>query len=175
MEYYHRLEKLIFKIEQAFVTVLLAVSFVAVFVQVFARYFFLPIIDTTEFSMMSLPMLAFMGLGLCTYTDGSISIEIVSLIRNKWVRFVLIFVRHIIMLLFVVVYVFMARDLIVFVANINMTTLELRIPLLLPYVTLMAGLVFMGIHTIGGLLRLLSGIITQTEETTNSEEERQDA
>lgn len=151
---FYKFEKLIVKIEKIIITVLLAIMFLAVIMQVVARYFYLPIIDTTEMSVMIMSLITFIGAGLAIYTKDHICVEITNLFKSKRLKFIFELFVSIFMMIFICVFLYLGYFLLDYALQSGETTLELRLPLYIPYVTMIIGLILMLVHTISNLIIL---------------------
>jgi TRAP-type C4-dicarboxylate transport system permease small subunit len=151
---FNRFEKFLFKIEKAIATLLLAIMFIAVSLQVVARYFYLPIIDTTEMSVMIMSLITFIGAGLGVYTKEHISVEIEKMFQSTRIRFLFKFFTYISMMTFAFTFLFLGYSLFTYALESGERTLELGIPSSIPYATMIVGLVCMLIHTVSNLINL---------------------
>lgn len=154
---FFRIENVVQKIEKFIVIVLLMIMFVAVIMQVMARYFNLPLIDTTEISLMNMSLLTFIGAGFAVYSRDHIAIEITDLIKSERLKMALELMVTIVYMVFALVFLYLGYSLFAYSLGAGETTLELRIPLAVPNGTLLIGMALMLFHAVGNLLRLFSG------------------
>lgn len=153
---FQRFEELLIKIEKVIITLMLALMFVAVVVQVFVRYFNLPIRDTTEMSVMTMALITFMGCGLLVHTKDHITCEIDQLFRSHRVRFLFELFTSLAMLIFIGVFTYLGYDLLMYAVEGGEKTLELGIPLTIPFATMVIGMILMLIHTVSNIIKLFT-------------------
>ncbi len=135
---------------------MMVIMFITVFLQVLARFFNLPIRDTSDISLVSFAIMTFIGAGLLVYTKGHISIELTKLIKSKKIVFTFDLLTNIAMLVIVAVILNMGYSLLAYSIDSREATMALRIPMAIPYSALVVGLVLMLIHTIGNIIELFS-------------------
>ncbi len=108
--------------------------------------------------------MTFIGSGLLVYTKGHISIEFSTLFNSKKVDFVVAVLTNIFMIVIAGVILNIGYSLLVYALESGEATMALRIPMAIPFSSLVIGLVLMLIHTIGNLIELFSnrkGVIAE--------------
>ena len=153
---YVKLEKVLYKIEKVIITLMMTIMFITVFLQVVARFFNLPIPDTTDISLVSFAVMTFIGAGLLVYKKGHITIEVSKLIKSKKIVFIFDLLTNIAMLIFIGVFLNIGWSLLSFSLRSGEATMALRIPMAIPFSAIVIGVVLMLIHTIGVLFELFS-------------------
>lgn len=164
MMLYAKFEKVLSQIEKVVVTLMMVIMFITVCMQVVARFFNLKIPDTSDISLVAFAVMTFIGSGLLVYTKGHISIEVGTLFNSKKVDFIFSLLTNIFMLVFAGVVLNIGYSLLVYALESGEATMALRIPMAVPFSSLVIGLVLMLIHTIGNLIELFSnrkGVIAE--------------
>jgi TRAP-type transport system small permease protein len=156
LSFFEKIEKVIFQVEKAVITLMMATMFLTVVLQVIVRFFNLPIPDTSDISLVAFAVMTFIGAGLLVYQKGHITIEVNTLIKSKKVVFIFDVLSNIAMLVIVSIILSLGYSLLTFALESREATMALRIPLAIPFSALVIGLVLMLIHTIGILLKLFS-------------------
>ncbi|WP_160058333.1 TRAP transporter small permease [Alkalicoccus saliphilus] len=156
LNFYSKLEKNLSKLEKILVTLMMMIMFVSVFIQVLSRFFNLPIPDTSDISLVSFAMMTFFGTGLLVYTKGHILIEITSLIKSQKIVFIFDVLSNIAMLIIGAILLNIGFALLMYFFENREATMALRIPLAVPFTSLVIGLVLMLVHTIGNLMVLFN-------------------
>ena len=149
-----KLEQILFKIEKVLVMIPFVDIFITVVEQVFQRYFNLPIPDTSDISLVSQATFTFLSVGLLVYTGGHITIEVHKLIKNVNILFVIELVGSICMLFIAGIFTYLGYGLLAYALESGSATMALRIPLWIPYGSMLVGMVLMIIHQIGVILKL---------------------
>lgn len=150
--HYLKIEKILAKIELSCVVIPFVVIFVTVVLQVFQRYFNLPIADTSELSMTSMTVFAFMSMGYLLFTDAHITIEVHKLIKNYRILAIVETLMYLLLIAFSILYLYLSWDLFGFALSTGSATTQMRIPLVIPYGALLLGFICMIIHAVGKLL-----------------------
>lgn len=151
---YARFEKLIFSIEQVCVMVPFICIFVTVVEQVFQRFFNLPIPDTSDLSVVAQSVFTFFCVGMLVHTNGHITIEVHKMIKNKSVLYIVEMIKNIFVLVFAAAFIYLGYDLFLYAFTGGSATMAMRIPLWIPYGSMLIGLLFMVLHTVGEILKL---------------------
>jgi C4-dicarboxylate transporter DctQ subunit len=152
---FFRLEKGLVRMEDAIALFGFVVLFVTVNIQVFQRYFNLPIVDTSEISLTSQTSFAFICMGALVYYRGHITIEVTKLIRKKELLFAVDLIMYFFLCVFACVFLWLGWSLMIFALESGTATTSLRIPLWIPYGSMMLGLAAVLIHSVGGAARLI--------------------
>lgn len=150
--YYYKFEKILAKIEMLCIVIPFVIIFATVVLQVFQRYFNLPVEDTSELSMTSMTIFSFMSMGYLLFTDAHITIEVHKLIKNYKILAVVEVIMYLLLIAFSVLYLYLSWDLFSFALSSGSSTTQMRIPLVIPYGALLLGFVCMIIHAVGKLL-----------------------
>lgn len=156
MSLYARFEKVLFHIERVIVTLMMIIMFITVCLQVISRFFNLSIPDTSDISLVAFAIMTFIGSGLLVYTKGHISIEVSTIFNSEKVDFIFTLFTNIFMLVITGVILNIGYSLLVYALESGEATMALRIPMAIPFSSLVIGLVLMLIHTIGKLIELFS-------------------
>lgn len=146
------MEKILAKIELLCMVVPFVIIFATVVLQVFQRYFNLPIADTSELSMTCMTVFAFMSMGYLLFTDAHITIEVHKLIKNYRTLAIVETLMYILLIAFSVLYLYLIWDLFCFAWSAGSATTQMRIPLVVPYGALLLGFLCMILHAVGKLL-----------------------
>lgn len=150
--HYLKFEKVLAKIELFFVVIPFILIFITVVGQVFQRYFNLPIADTSELSMICMAVFTFMSMGYLVFNEGHITIEVHKLIKNHKALAIVEIVMYVVMIVFSLFYLYLGYDLFSFALSTGTATTQLRIPLSIPYGTMLVGFVCVIIHALGKIL-----------------------
>lgn len=151
---YGKFEKLLFNIEKILVMIPFVAIFVTVVEQVFQRFFNLPIPDTSDISLVSQASFTFLSIGLLVYTGNHITIEVHKMIKNRNILFVVELAGSICMLFIAGIFLYLGYGLLTYAFESGSATMALRIPLWIPYGSMLAGMILMIIHQIGAILKL---------------------
>lgn len=122
--------------------------------QVFQRLFNLPIPDTSDISLVSQATFTFLSIGLLVYTGNHITIEVHKMIRNRKLLFAVELTGSVCMLFIAGIFLYLSYGLLTYAFDSGSATMALRIPLWIPYGSMMAGMILMIIHQIGAILKL---------------------
>lgn len=149
MKALERVERFLAALEKIVVVVALMATFVAVVLQVIVRFGDIGWIpDTADLSLVGVAVLTFICIGLLSYTHGHITIEITDLLGSRRLRYAARSLAALGAIVFVVVYGVQALDLFRFVLASGEQTVQMGIPLWIPYASLVAGLVLCLFHTV---------------------------
>lgn len=140
------LENGLLKLERVLVTLLIAVTFLTVVLQVIVRFFKLSIGDSSDLSLVSIAVMTFLCVGLLTHKGGHISIEVTNLLKSKRSLFFARTFTNVGILLFVVVFGIQAFKMLLFSISSGEATMQMRIPMVLPFGALVFGLVSAAFH-----------------------------
>lgn len=151
---YEKFEKNLIKLEKIFIGVPFVLIFITVCGQVFQRFFNLPIPDTSEVSLICQAVFTFICAGSLVYTGDHITIEVHKLIKNKKIVFIVEIIAYLFLLIFSVIFIWLGFDLFKFTLDTGTATTSLRIPLWIPYGSMLVGLILIVIHTIGAILKM---------------------
>ena len=153
-EKYAKLEKALFKLEQILVMIPFVVIFITVVIQVVQRFFNLPLPDTTDMSIFGQACFTFFCIGMLVYLDGHITIEVHKMIKNRSVLFVIEIIKNILTLVFAAVFIYLGWDLFFYAFQGGSATMAMRLPLWIPYGSMLIGLVLMVVHCIDETIKL---------------------
>lgn len=153
---YAKFEKMLFHIEKSIVTLMMMIMFVTVFLQVVARFFNLPIPDTSDISLVTVAVMTFIGAGLLVYKKGHITIEVNKLIKSKKIVFICDLLTNIGMVIFIAVFLNLGWSLLAYAIDSGEATMAMRIPMAIPFSALVIGMILMLIHTVGIIIELFS-------------------
>lgn len=154
METLERIERGVAAVEKTVVTFALAVAFVSVIIQIARRTFsLLWIPDLYELALAGSASMTFICIGLLTYTKGHITIDIADFIPSQKLRFALFSLSTVAVLAFIGVFGKLAIDGFMFALSSGSKTVQLGIPLLVPYGALSLGLALCLFHSIMNWLR----------------------
>lgn len=137
----------ILKVEQVLVTLLIAVTFLSVVLQVFVRFFKLPVPDSSDLSLIAIASMTFLCIGMLCYRAGHISVEVTNLLTSKKALFAVRMAAYLGVLAFVAIFGGFAMTLLSHSISSGEATVQMRIPMSVPYAALMAGLVLAAFHT----------------------------
>lgn len=151
---YAKFEKIIYRIEQLFVILPFVIIFLTVVEQVIQRFFNLPIPDTSDISIIAQCVFTFTCVGMLVNTNGHITIEVHKLIKNRNLIIIIELIKHVISLVFAGIFIYLGYDLFLYAITGGSATMALRIPLWVPYGSMLLGLIFMVFHTIGEIMKL---------------------
>lgn len=151
---YVKFEDLLFKFEKTIVVIAFSLIFITVSGQVFQRFFNLPIPDTSDISMVSQGVFTFISVGMLVYLESHITIEAQKLIKNRNILFVVEMFAFVVLLIFAGVFIWLGYDLFGFALDTGTSTTALRIPLWIPYGSMLLGLIVMVFHTIGAMMKM---------------------
>ena len=153
-EKYTKLEKALFKLEQILVMIPFVVIFVTVVVQVVQRFFNLPLPDTTDMSIFGQACFTFFCIGMLVHLDGHITIEVHKMIKQRDVLFVVEMIKNVLTLVFAAIFIYLGWDLFIYAFQGGSATMAMRLPLWIPYGSMLIGLILMVVHTIGAMMKL---------------------
>lgn len=156
LAFYEKFENFLFLIEKIIITLMMTIMFLTVVLQVIVRFFNFPIPDTSEISLISFAVMTFIGAGLLVYEKGHITIEVSTLFKSKKLIFLFELLASITMLIIISILFNLGYSLLAFALESHEATMTLRIPMSVPFSSLIIGLVLMLIHTIGFILKLFS-------------------
>lgn len=151
---YGKFERILFKFEKIIVMVPFVAIFVTVVEQVFQRFFNMPIPDTSDISLVSQATFTFLCIGLLVFTEGHITIEVHKMIKNMKLLFAVELAGSIIMIIIAGIFVYLSYGLLAFALDSGSATMALRIPMWIPYGSMMIGMILMIIHQVGAILKL---------------------
>lgn len=151
---YGKFEQTLFKFEKIIVMIPFVAIFVTVVEQVFQRFFNLPIPDTSDISLVSQATFTFLCVGVLVFTEGHITIEVHKMIKNMKILFFVELIGSIIMIIIAGIFAFLGYGLLAFALESGSSTMALRIPMWIPYGSMMIGMILMIIHQIGAILKL---------------------
>lgn len=154
---YVRVEKIIYKVEKAIVTLAFVIIFLTVSLQVVQRFFNLPIPDTSEISLVCQATFAFLCVSMLVYSVGHITIEVQKLIKSEKLLRIVDTFAYVFLLAFAGVFLWLGFDLLMFALETGTATTSLRVPLWIPYGALMLGLIFLVIHAVGAVWKMYLG------------------
>jgi len=137
MGMYGKFERILFKFEKIIVMVPFVAIFVTVVEQVFQRFFNLPIPDTSDISLVSQATFTFLCIGLLVFTEGHITIEVHKMIKNMKLLFAVELAGSIIMIIIAGIFVYLSYGLLAFALDSGSATMALRIPMWIPYGSMM--------------------------------------
>lgn len=152
---YSKFENVLFIIEKTVVMIAFALIFVTVVLQVFQRFLKLPIPDTTDLSVVSHAVFAFISVGMLFWTGGHITIEVHKMIKNKNLLFMIEMVMYGISLVFAGTFIYLGWDLFSYAFEGGSATMAMRIPLWIPYGSMLIGLILMVINVIGRMMKMV--------------------
>lgn len=165
-----KVEAGIVRIEKIVLGSLLAITFVLVCVQVVGRYFDLDIPDVAEASLVAIAMMTFLAIGLLTFTRDHISVDLNSLITSKTAKFVARQAAALGIFAFVAIFGFLALDLLRYALSSGEATVTMRIPMWLPFGTLVIGLVLAAFHSVMNVIRDVRVLRSEDLEFAEGEE-----
>lgn len=153
-EKYQKMGKRLYQLEQILAMIPFVLIFLTVVEQVLQRFFNLPIPDTCDLSVVSQSIFTFVCIGMLVYTDGHITIEVHKMIKNQNLLFGVEIVKNIVTLVFSGVFIYLGYDLFLYAFRGGSATMAMRIPLWIPYGSMLLGLLFMVLHTVGEMWKL---------------------
>lgn len=148
---YLKFEKNLYKIEMFIVTVAFTTIFITVVLQVFQRFFNLPIPDTSEISMVGQAVFAFFSVSMLVYSGEHITIEAHKMIKNENIVISVEILAYVFQIIFAFVFIWLGYDLLGFAIKSGSATTALRVPLWIPYGSFFIGMLLLVIHTIGSI------------------------
>jgi TRAP-type C4-dicarboxylate transport system permease small subunit len=151
---YIKFENLLLKVEKAIIMVAFTLIFVTVSLQVFQRFFDLPIPDTSDISLVCQGVFTFMSVGVLVFLGGHITIEAQKMIKSRTVLYAVEMFAYVVLLIFAGIFIWLGYDLFGFALETGTSTAALRIPLWIPYGTMLFGLILMVFHIIGAMMKL---------------------
>ena len=153
---YSKFESILNKIEQILVVIPFVLIFVTVVEQVFVRYLNLPLEDSSEISTVCQALFTFFGIGMLTYSEGHITIEVHKMIKNFKILAIVECISYVLMIVFAALYIYLGYDLFAFALDTGTATTQLRIPLSLPYGAMLVGFICLIIHAVGKIMRVFA-------------------
>lgn len=151
---YAKVEAVLYRFEITVATLAFAAIFLTVVEQVFQRFFNLPIADTSDISLVAQTVFSFMCVGLLVHSGGHITIEVHTMIKNKRLLFLVELIMYILLFLIGLVFLWMSWNLFRYAQTSGSATMALRIPLWIPYGSMLLGICFLLLHSIGAILKL---------------------
>lgn len=151
---YVKFEEVLLKVEKAVIMIAFALIFITVSLQVFQRFFNLPIPDTSDISLVSQGVFTFMSVGMLVFLGGHITIEAQKMIKSRTVLYAVEMFAYVVMLIFAGVFIWLGYDLFGFALETGTSTAALRIPLWIPYGSMLFGLILMVFHIIGAMMKM---------------------
>lgn len=151
---YAKFEAVLYRFEITVATLAFAVIFITVVEQVFQRMFNLPIVDTSDISLVAQGVFSFMCVGLLVYTGGHITIEVHKMIKNEKLLFLVELVMYALLIIISLVFLWLCWDLFLYALSSGSATMALRVPLWIPYGSMFLGICFMIVHSIGAVLKM---------------------
>lgn len=151
---YAKVEAVLYRFEITLATLAFSVIFLTVVEQVFQRFFDLPIADTSDISLIAQTVFSFLCVGLLVYSGGHITIEVHTMIQNERFRFLVELVMYVLLFLIGLVFLWMSWNLFLYAKSSGSATMALRIPLWIPYGSMLLGICFLLLHSIGAILKL---------------------
>lgn len=142
----------------------LLVMVVTVSISVAVRYFNFPIPNVSEWAIVAMSPLTFVGAAMCSYTQSHIVVDVVKLVPQEWIRRTARGICALSLLAFAGVYTWLSY---VFFQDIRVSgerMLDMGTPVALPIFFLLAGMMLMFFHGAVELWRVLSGRSPVTEE-----------
>ena len=152
--HYRKFEEILWRVERFFVVVPFILIFATVVEQVFQRYFNLPLTDSSEVSMICMAVFTFMGMGMLVFTGDHITIEVHKLIKNDTVLAIVETIMYGCLIAFSILYLYLGYSLFTFALSSHTATTQLRIPLSIPYGTMLIGFICVILHSVGKLLEM---------------------
>ena len=150
-----KIEKRIFQVEAFMITLALAVMLGAVVVQVFVRMLGMNSIGTTEIGMLMMSFITFIGTSAIVYTKDHITIELDQLFTSPKLAYAMQVVSTLIMIVFGVIFLGIAYTFFNFMMGTGEKTLQLGIPLTIPFGSMVIGTCLLIVHSISDVIRLI--------------------
>ncbi|GAA1487964.1 TRAP transporter small permease [Brachybacterium sacelli] len=149
MEKLEKLESAVAAAEKAVVTICLTLAFASVLIQIARRVFDLMWFpDVYDLALVCAAVMTFLCVGLLTYTQGHIAIDLTSYIPSPTLRLRLLTASVVAVIVFVAIFGKLAIDLFLFGVQSGSHTVQLKIPLLIPYGALVLGLALCLFHSL---------------------------
>lgn len=151
-----KIERAVFKVEAAIITVSLLVMLIAVLIQVLVRMLGINSVGTTEIGMLGMSILTFIGTSAIAFTKDHITIELEQVIKSPRMQYWMNVCSTLIMIVFGFVFISVAYTFFNFTLMSGEKTIQLGIPVAIPIGSMVIGSLLLIYHSICDFVRLFS-------------------
>ncbi|WPK12817.1 TRAP transporter small permease [Lysinibacillus louembei] len=148
-----KIEKRIYKIQEAFIAIALLIIMLAVILQIVGRLAGWHSLGMPEYAAIGMTVITFIGASAITYTRDYIAIELNQMIKSRKVQLIFHLIVDVIIIVFAVLFINISWTFLQFVVASGEKTLEVEIPLSIPYGLIVLGILLMLIHSVSNVIK----------------------
>ncbi|WP_051609496.1 TRAP transporter small permease [Fodinicurvata fenggangensis] len=153
-----RIEGGVAAVEKRVAAVSLVVMIFAILVTIVARLLNLPIPSLGEYALVAMSPMTFLGAAFCSYMHQHITIEVVDLLKNRFLRILLRITATLAMAVFTGIFTWLAWNLLTYALSSGESLIDLGTPLWIPMGFMVLGSALMFIHAAFDIIRLCTGM-----------------
>lgn len=143
----------IYKVQEIMISLALVAIMFAVLLQVVARNVGWQSLGLPEYAAIGMTIMTFIGASALTYSKEYISVELSQIIKSRKIIMSMNILVDIVIIVFAVLFLPISYNFFDFVLNSGEKTLEVGIPLYLPYGAIVLSMVLMILHSLSHLVK----------------------
>lgn len=159
-----KFEQQVYRVEKAICITALAVMLFAIATNVLVRYFNLPVPNLSEWGIVAIAPLTFIGMAMCSYTGTHIAVDAIKSVRSHRVQRVARFVTAVASVIFATIYLYSGWIFMYGVLESGEKMMDMGTPLAFPLSFLPAGMALVLLHSVLELWRTVKDLAPPAEE-----------
>ncbi|KYG89203.1 hypothetical protein A0U40_12745 [[Bacillus] sp. KCTC 13219] len=150
---WNKIENRLYKIQETFIAIALLIIMLAVVLQIIGRLAGWHSLGMPEYAAIGMTVITFIGASAITYTRDYIAIELNQIIKSKKVQLIFKLIVDIIIIVFAILFINISWAFFGFVVASKEKTLEVGIPLAVPYGLIVLGILLMLVHSASNVVK----------------------